>query len=728
MQSPEAPAQKVNHSVALDAPKDQRYLAGIRIIVDCVSMKNTLTRLTTGSLLLSLVALAGCGPDAPAPAVKAVAADVEWPMHGLDAAETRYSALTQVSEETVSELGVAWTYELGSDRGVETTPIVVDGVMYATAPWSVVHAIDPTTGKGLWQFDPKVPKQWGRWACCDVVNRGVAVSAESVLTATLDGRLIALNKTTGKLIWEVQTTPRDKAYTITGAPRIANGKVIIGNGGGEYGVRGYFTAYDVKTGEQLWRFYTVPGDPVNPQEHPDLEIALPTWTGEWWKAGGGGTAWDSMAFDPELNLLYVGIGNGSPWSRFERSPGGGDNLFLSSILAVDVDTGRLKWHYQTTPNDSWDYTATQHMILTDIAINGELRKVLLQAPKNGFLYALDRVTGELLSATNYVNVNWATHVDIETGRPVQTAAGNYGEKLKKVIPGPQGGHNWQPMSFSKNTGLLYLPAHDTGLWFKNDEAFEYDPSSWNVGVMLDAEFVENTIRDAPPFRGHLIAWDPIKREPRWQKRFEGHWNGGVLSTAGGLVFQGTADGNFTAYRDTDGEQLWQSKSTTGFFAPPITYRSNGEQYVAIAAGIGGGGMAAPVPGAAINTYLNEGRIIAYKLGGAAPMPVSATRDLRVPPAPNIQTTAAQVAAGAESYDKYCGWCHGLFVQSSLLFPDLRHLTPEKHAIFQQIVLGGAYVGLGMPKFDDALTPEDVTNIQAYILEAAKPLRALAPEA
>jgi quinohemoprotein ethanol dehydrogenase len=678
-------------------------------------MTYTMNHLTISSLLICLLALTGCGPDTPeTPPAIALAPDVEWPMHGQDAAEARYSQLTEVNEQTVAELGVAWTYELGSSRGVETTPVVVDGVMYATAPWSVVHAIDPTTGKGLWQFDPKVPKQWGRWACCDVVNRGVAVSGNSVLIATLDGRLISLDKTTGKPLWDVQTTPRDKAYTITGAPRVANNKVIIGNGGAEYGVRGYFTAYDIKTGEQLWRFYTVPGDPAEVQDHPDLDIAAPTWTGEWWKAGGGGTAWDSMAFDPELNLLYVGTGNGSPWSRFERSPGGGDNLFLSSILAVDVDTGRLKWHYQTTPKDSWDYTATQHIILTDLTINGELRKVLLQAPKNGFLYALDRVTGELLSATNYVSVNWATHVDI-------------GANIKKVIPGPQGGHNWQPMSFSDKTGLLYLPAHDTGLWYKNDEVFEYDPASWNTGIMLDEEFATNTIADNPVFRGHLIAWDPVERKPRWQKRFDGHWNGGVLSTAGGLVFQGTADGNFTAYRDTDGEQLWQTNSTTGFFAPPMTYRSGGEQYVVIAAGIGGGGMLGPVPGAAINDYHNEGRIIAFKIGGAAPMPVSASRDMTVPPAPDIEYTQAQVAAGNKLYDKFCGWCHGAFLMTSNLYPDLRYLTPEKHAIFKEIVIDGAYLGLGMPKFDDALTAEDAADIQAYVLEMSKGLRTTPPE-
>ncbi|MDK1023831.1 MAG: PQQ-dependent dehydrogenase, methanol/ethanol family [Gammaproteobacteria bacterium] len=669
----------------------------------------------------------GCTQDESTTPTKTDAAslapDVSWPLHGLDAGETRYSELGDINQETVAELGVAWTYELGSNRGVETTPIVIDGIMYATAPWSVVHAIDAATGKALWRFDPEVPRQWGRWACCDVVNRGVAVWQDRLFFGTLDGRLVALDRHNGKKVWEVQTTPRDKPYTITGAPRIADGKVIIGNGGAEYGVRGFVTAYAVTTGEQVWRFYTVPGDPSKPLEHPDLELALPTWSGQWWQAGGGGTAWDSMAYDPELKLIYVGTGNGSPWSRYARSPGGGDNLFLSSIIALDVETGRLRWHYQTTPGDNWDYTATQHILLTDLTINGEMRKILLQAPKNGFLYAIDRVTGELISATQYVNLNWASHVDLETGRPVETGDANYSGKLKKVIPGPPGGHNWQPMSYSQNTQLLYLPAHDTGMWYSRNGQFEYDPATWNLGVKFDDEVAAHDAADPAEFRGHLIAWDPVARKPRWQKRFAGHWNGGLLSTAGGLVFQGTADGHFTAYRDSDGEELWQTRSTSGFFAPPVTYRSGGEQYVAIAAGIGGGGMGNKVEGAMINEYHNEGRIIAFKLGGNAPMPVSQKRDLDFPELPEITASADQVAQGKELYRTYCGWCHN----SSMLLPDLRYLAKEKHAMFKEIVIDGAFLELGMPRFDDVLNAEDTRAIQAYVLEQAVLLRA-EPEA
>ncbi len=679
------------------------------------------------SFLVTLVcclAIVGCSPDEPATMNEKEIAlpDVAWPLHGLDPGETRYSELTDINQETVSELGVAWSYELGSNRGVETSPIVADGVMYATAPWSVVHAIDAETGEGLWQYDPMVPKQWGRWACCDVVNRGVALWQDRIVFGTLDGRLIALASADGKLLWEVQTTPRDKAYTITGAPRIVGNKVIIGNGGAEYGVRGFVTAYDLKTGEQLWRFYTVPGDPSQPIEHPDLEAAMSTWTGEWWKVGGGGTAWDSMAFDPEQNLIYVGVGNGSPWSRYERSPGGGDNLYLCSVIALDADTGRLRWYYQTTPGDNWDYTSTQHILLTDMTINNEVRKVILHAPKNGFLYVIDRITGELISATHYVNLNWATHVDIESGRPVETEAGDYSEEIKKVMPGPQGGHNWQPMSFSKNTQLLYVPIHDSGLWYKNDAEFEYDPAGWNLGIVLDDEFFDKSDEDAPDFLGYLLAWDPIERKPRWQKPHKGGWNGGLLSTAGGLLFQGTADGQFRAFRDSDGEELWQVTSTTGFFAPPVTYRSGGEQYVAIAAGIGGGGMLGEVEGAMINEYHNEGRIIAFKLGGTATIPISQKRDLTFPALPDIATTEEQVKHGEELYNESCGWCHGLGMASSKLYPDLRYLSPEKHAIFKEIVVDGALLSLGMPSFGDRINAEDALAIQAYVLEESRLFR------
>ncbi|MEQ8267187.1 MAG: PQQ-binding-like beta-propeller repeat protein, partial [Parvibaculum sp.] len=357
-----------------------------------------------------------------------------WLAHGRSYNEQRFSPLDQITPENIGELSLAWSMDTGTTRGLEATPIVVDGTMYMSLTWGVTIAVDAKSGEELWRFDPEVPGEWGRYGCCDVVNRGVAVWKGRVYVASFDGRLFALDAKDGSVVWEVNTVP-GPPYTITGAPRVFNDKVVIGNGGGEYGVRGYITAYDTETGEEAWRFYTVPGDPSLPLENPELEAAVPTWKGgEWWKVGGGGTAWDSMVFEPETNTLYVGTGNGSPWTREIRSPGGGDNLYLSSIIALDADSGRMKWYYQTTPGDNWDYTATQPLMLADIEIGGETRKVIMQAPKNGFFYVLDRMTGELISANPFSTVTWASHVDLETGRPVVTGEGEYGDRTAFVLP------------------------------------------------------------------------------------------------------------------------------------------------------------------------------------------------------------------------------------------------------------------------------------------------------
>jgi PQQ-dependent dehydrogenase (methanol/ethanol family) len=655
-----------------------------------------------------------------APAAAAAADDTnQWLMNGRTPSEQRFSPLTQIDRGSVRTLGLAWYFDLGSTRGVEATPIVVDGVMYLTGDWSKVFALDAATGKLLWRYDPQVPGEWARWACCDVVNRGVAVSEGSVFVGTLDGRLVSLDAKTGAVNWDVLTIDRARPYTITGAPRVVKGKVVIGNGGAELGVRGYVTAYDAKTGAQAWRFYTVPGDPSQPLENPALEAAVKTWTGEWWKVGGGGTAWDGMAYDPDLDLLYVGTGNGSPWSRYVRSPGGGDNLYLSSILALRPDSGELVWYYQTTPGDNWDFTAVQPIILADLEIAGSKRKVLMQAPKNGFFYVLDRATGALISAEPYVAMTWSTGVDMKTGRPIETEQSAYLEKEKLVLPGPQGGHNWQPMSYSPQTGLVYLPVHDTPFWFANEGVFKFRPGSWNIGLDMD-RVVERTETTAPATKGELLAWDPVAQKEVWRTNEKGHWNGGVLSTAGGLVFQGSGDGAFRAYDDRTGEVLWQTSSQTGIMAAPISYSLGGTQYVAVAAGWGGGSIAGGLDETtAIANYHNEGRVLAWKLGAAVAMPENAKRDRTIPPPPALETTPAEIAAGKSLYSQYCLWCHGFSVASSFLVPDLRMMSPERHAAFEDIVLNGALRGNGMPAWSDTLTKADLAPLHAYIVDEAR---------
>jgi len=649
------------------------------------------------------------------------AADSEphnWLAHGRTYGEQRFSPLDQIRKDNVSQLGLAWSFDTSSTRGLEGTPIVVDGVMYTSTTWNRVVALDARSGEKLWEFDPQVSRAWARNMCCDVISRGIAVWEGAVFAATLDGRLISIDAATGEKNWEVQTTDLAKPYSITGAPRVVKGKVIIGNGGAELGVRGYVTAYDTATGQQAWRFYIVPGDPSKPFEHPELEKAAATWSGEWWKDGGGGTAWDSMAYDPELDLLYVGTGNGGPWTRAERSPGGGDNLYVCSILALRPDTGELIWHYQTTPGDNWDYTSVQQMILADLEIQGEVRQVIMQAPKNGFFYVLDRATGELISAEPYVAMNWATHVDKETGRPVETPESNWDDQDRVIFPGPLGGHNWHPMSYHPPSGLVFVPAMDSPYWYTREGAYAHKDGHWNLGVDL-VRNLERGEADAPEAAGHLLAWDPVKQEARWRVPHAGYWNGGVLSTAGGLVFQGTGDGRMVAYDTDTGDALWEVESTTGIMAAPISYELDGEQYVAVLAGLGGGLIVGGLlEEAAVTRYENTGRVLAFKLGAALPLPRSKPRDRTLPVPPRLAASADALAVGKSVYAKHCGVCHGPGVASSFVVPDLKYLSPEKHAAFQQIVLDGALLGKGMPRFDDLIAPEDIPALQGYIVSEA----------
>ncbi|MGI9292698.1 MAG: PQQ-dependent dehydrogenase, methanol/ethanol family, partial [Pseudomonadales bacterium] len=440
-------------------------------------------------LLITSLAVLACNNEtkkttAPETLKPQATANVDWTLHGNDAGEQRFSPLAQINRDNIGKLGLTWSFDMYTRRGVEATPLVVDGTMYVTGSWSMVYALDAASGELKWFYDPKVDRAFLAKGCCDAVNRGVAYANGKVIVGAYDGRLVALNAPDGSIAWDVQTTDRSKSYTITGAPRIAGDKVIIGNGGAELGVRGYVTAYDIDSGEQAWRFYTVPGNPADGFENDQMKEAAATWNGEWWKWGGGGTVWDSMAYDPRLDLLYIGVGNGSPWNQAVRSPDGGDNLFLASIVALRPDTGEYVWHYQTTPGETWDFTATQHIMLADLEIEGVKRKVLMQAPKNGFFYVLDRATGELISAEKYTVVNWASHVDKSTGRPVETKDARVFDGKNISLPSNAGGHNWPPMSYNPETGLVYIPTMVFPVAFlapTHDRDRLPQQGKWNVG-------------------------------------------------------------------------------------------------------------------------------------------------------------------------------------------------------------------------------------------------------
>jgi quinohemoprotein ethanol dehydrogenase len=715
-------------------------------------MRNEYWRGLLGAAALAIVTVtASCSREAQQPAGPAAAIDRErllaadatpgdWLTSGRDFGRTHFSPLTQINRETVDRLGFAWDYATGTTRGLEATPIVVDGVMYTSGPTGKVYALRADTGEQVWMFDPRSDGQYSRYACCDDVNRGVAVFEGMVYVAALDGRLFGLDAATGQEKW-VQDTFFDKsrAYTSTGAPEVAGDVVVIGNAGGDYDARGYVSAYDRRTGEFRWRFFVVPRDPaLGPQEHPELEEALKTWDPKSrWDVGGGGTPWGSMVYDPELNLLYVGTGNAALFNWHERSPAGGDNLYLCSILAIDPDTGRLVWHHQQTPRESWDYTSVQPIMLADLEIDGQVRKVLMQAPKNGFFYVYDRATGELLRAEKYVPLNWATHVDLKTGRPnIDTAAVDYKDEPRFVIPSGMGGHSWNPMAYDASKRIVYIPTIEGGaLTWDPTKGHEYRPKMTNSGTSIlfgnlleiDPERLQEPMKSAlrkvkqqglDKSYSALKAFDPVTGEVKWERRTTDYWDrAGVLATAGGLLFQGDDRGFFRALDADTGEVLKEIEVGTSIMAAPMTYTVDGVQYVAVMAAWGGGGWFAPHPTSAAVKRGNQGRIIAFRLdGGATPVPP----ELGPPPPmaePPQQTASADVIArGAAMFRGSCGMCHAN--QPNGMTPDLRRMSPETHAAFQTIVRGGALRPRGMPQWDDIFSEEDVEAIHAFLIDEA----------
>ena len=652
-----------------------------------------------------------------------------WLAHGRTYEEQRFSPLTKVNKETVSELGLSWYKDMNTNRALEATPIVVDGTMFLTSSWSRVYALDAVTGEEKWMFDPKVPPEHARKACCDVVNRGVAVYKGHVYFGSLDGRMFALNAETGQVVWEVDTIiDRSRYYTITGAPRVANDKVFIGNGGAEFGVRGYVTAYDAQTGDEVWRFFTVPGDPAKPFENEAMEMAAASWKGTtYWEYGGGGTVWNSIVYDPDFNQVYLGVGNGSPWTREVRSPGGGDNLFLSSIVALDADTGDYKWHYQTTPGDNWDYTAVQDIALADMNIDGADRKVLLQAPKNGFFYVLDRKDGKLLRANRFAAVTWASHVDLDTGRPVENPDMYYEDGAKWILPGPLGAHNWQAMSIDVENSIAYLPAQENPLiyamsdeWYQTG-LYKRHPGRMNLGLEFGriAQLFVDNIDTWPAPKGYLKAFDFISGEEKWAVEFPHYWNGGVLATEGGLVFHGNALGTFAAYDKDSGEVLWDFNTYVSMLAPPITYEIDGTQYVSIMTGTGGGDLFSgepldPVAKPASLIHSNTGRLLVFALGGKDSLPAPTVRDVTIPEQQLVEVSEEELAEGEILYHDFCAPCHGLVVRSGGVIADLRRMGQGSHDNFDAIVLDGLLAGTGMASFSDSLTSSDTSRIHNYV--------------
>jgi quinohemoprotein ethanol dehydrogenase len=678
-------------------------------------------RLTMASMAVWLLTLTACGhtsanKEIDDPELRAGDADsANWTTYGRTYSEQRFSPLKQIDEQTVGKLGLAWSFDFGTRRGLEATSLVKDGVLYTTSAWSLVYAFNARTGEMLWMYDPHVAKDHAKFVCCDVVNRGVALYQGIVYVGALDGRLIALDAKTGKVVWETQTTPKDGPYAITGAPRIAKGRVIIGNAGSEYAVRGYLSAYDAETGKLIWKTYTVPGDPSKPFESEAMRRAAATWSGEWWKAGGGGSTWDTIVYDPELDLVYFGTGNASPW--YDRLRGKGDDLYVASIVALRADNGEHVWHYQTTPGDNWDYDATQPLMLATLTIDGHQRRVVMQANKNGFFYVLDREKGTLISARPFTEMNWATGIDPK-GRPIENAAVRELKDATIVRPSPEGGHNWHPMSFNPTTGLVYLGV-------LNDTAVHAVASDFKINLHDQTTGADRSyngpVRDQwlkMTSTGRLVAWDPVAQREVWHADLPDPKSGGTLTTAGNLVFQGRADGKLVAYRATDGKQLWEFDAGIGIAAPPMTYEVNGNQYIAVLAGWGG-------PMVLNNRPVGRGKVgpgllLSFSLGGSAPF-TPFVRKIPPVPMPTFKLAASRpdIEKGRVLFATFCGRCHGGNVVSGGSVPDLRYTEEPTHQMFEEIVRGGARREFGMPSFSEDLTSAQVRLIQAYILDRAR---------
>ncbi|SER17548.1 quinohemoprotein ethanol dehydrogenase [Solimonas aquatica] len=639
-----------------------------------------------------------------------------WAAYGRSFSEQRFSTLDQINRDTVKRLGLAWSLDLPDVWNVSSTPLAVDGVLYLAVGFSVIKAVDAVSGKLLWSYDPKVDGQKMRMAWG---IRGLAFWKNKVYAGVQDGRLFALDAKTGQLVWEtLTTTPGDNRY-ITGAPRVFNGHVLIGHGGADFGhVRGYVTAYDADTGRQLWRWFAVPGNPADGFEDPSQELAAKTWTGQWWKFGGGGSAWNALTYDPEFNRVYIGTGNGGPWNRKLRSPGGGDNLFLCSVVALDADTGKYLWHYQTTPGETWDFNSTMDMVLATVQIEGKPRKVLMHAPKNGFFYVIDRETGKLISAEKIGKVTWAERIDMQTGRPVEVRGARYENGESLIWPGSGGTHNWQPMAYSPDSGLVYIPARELPGYY-DDRG--YTPENYDMdrdGPMGVHGFFDDIPKNAGS--SSLLAWDPVHQKKAWEKPLPGATPGGVMATHGGLVFQGQSDGQLIAHDAQSGETLWRFDMGVGTQAPPITYSVNGKQYVSVLAGWSGGLMVLGSLSAQHGWVGREHprRLLTFALDGDARLPPSAAPSIPQPlHDAGFKVDSALASQGRTLYQK-CTICHGVAAVSGGYAPDLRaSAIPLNTAAFTTIVRDGALQSRGMPPFAE-LSDADVQALQHYIRQQA----------
>lgn len=684
-------------------------------------------------LLIPLV-LSACGPDSNGSSSnmsdtvaslsksedQSKVENIDWPGIGYNSDEQRYVDMDQVNAENINRLGLVSTFDLSQYSAVVSAPVEANGTIYLSAGLSVVHAIEAETGKLLWKYDPEVAKLGGDKMRLGWGTRGITYANGKIYWGTTDGRLLAVNAETGELVWSVMTVEPNDYRSITGPPRVFNGKVIIGHGGADYGpVRGYVTTYDAETGEQLWRFYTVPGNPDDGFESEAMAMAAETWTGEWWKYGGGGTVWNAMTYDKELNRIYLGTGNGAPWNWRIRSPEGGDNLFLCSIVALDADTGEYVWHYQINPAEMWDYNAANEMVLADLEIDGEPRKVVMQAPKNGFFYVIDRESGQLISAEPIAKINWAEKIDLKTGRPVEVPEARYAEKGFFIWPGGFGAHSWLPMSYSPKTKLVYIPVVELPGYY-DDQGI--DLKNWKAAPQIQMNTGVSSAFDMEPTdefgESRLTAWDPVAKKAAWIAKTPHVVNGGVISTSSNLVFQNHVDGNFVAYDALTGEKLWSFYLGAPSVAPPITFMANGKQYFAVTTGLTGPPANANSGHIRVNARLQPKRLMVFALDGKVEVPGGDNLTPEAPLVGDFKVDEEKAKRGVQVFNATCFLCHGPGAVSGGNAPDLR-ASPMvlNKELFTSVVRDGILRERGMPNFTE-LTDEDIELLQHYIRSKA----------
>ncbi|WP_157219344.1 PQQ-dependent dehydrogenase, methanol/ethanol family [Flavisphingomonas formosensis] len=683
----------------------------------------------TSAILLGGLALSQqpgpASPPAPDAQLRDTSDGTDWPGYGRTYGEQHYNPLDAINAGNVARLSLAWSYDLGPGNPA-SIPVAVDGVLYVSSGLSVVRALDAATGKLLWEHDTRVADVAGDKLRVAWGIRGIAWWDGKLYTGTQDGRLVALDAKTGTEIWSAQTTLPGDGRFITGAPRVFDGKVIIGQGGADSAdTRGYVTTYDAATGKQLWRFYIVPGNPADGFEDEAQAMAAKTWTGRWWEHGGGGTAWNAFAYDAETDTVFVGTGNGAPWNQKIRSPGGGDNLFLCSIVALDAKTGRYRWHYQVNPGETWDFNAAMDMHLADLRIAGRMRKVLIQAPKNGFLYVIDRTDGKLISAEKIAKVTWASRIDLATGRPIETPGARFPDgKSFELWPSERGAHSWMPSAFSPKTGLVYIPKLEAGAIYsdRNVDLKNWKRPDHNAPGL--GETFDLALKDPLQNTSALLAWDPVTQRKAWSVPTLGGFNGGILATGGNLVFQGEIDGRLSAYAADSGRRLWQFAAQAAVVAAPITYRAGGVQYVTVLVGMGttAGVDARALGGVRIDARTQMKRILSFRIGGTAALPPPPeTPPLAAPADPDYRPDPALATRGGALFNLRCVACHGIDAQAGGTAPDLRSSdVPHSAEAFAAIVRDGALVENGMPRFGE-LSDAELAGLRQFVRARAAAL-------